>query len=90
LTSDIANPTVLDPEIVETLDEDNRLTRDYVARVLDAVDEGDLDEVYRLVEPLHEADIADLLELTSSERRGLLAISIGDLMSAEVLAEVND
>jgi magnesium transporter len=43
-----------------------------------------------LVEPLHEADIADLLELTPSERRGELAISLGDLMSAEVLAEVND
>jgi magnesium transporter len=90
LTSDIANPAIIDPEIVETLDEDNRLTRDYVDRVLDAVDDGDLDEVYRLVEPLHEADIADLLELTPSERRGVLAISLGDLMSAEVLAEVND
>ena len=53
MTSEIANPNVLDPEIVETLDEDNRLTRDFVDRVLDAVDEGDLDEVYRLVEPLH-------------------------------------
>jgi magnesium transporter len=42
------------------------------------------------VEPLHEADIADLLELTPSERRGELAISLGDLMSADVLAEVND
>jgi len=90
LTSDIANPTVIDPEILETLDEDNRLTRDYVDRVLDAVENGNLDEVYRLVEPLHEADIADLLELTPSERRGVLAISLGDLMSAEVLAEVND
>ncbi|OYY69874.1 MAG: magnesium transporter [Sphingomonadales bacterium 17-56-6] len=90
MTSDIADPNIIDPEIVETLDEDNRLTRDYVDRVLDAVEEGNLDEVYRLVEPLHEADIADLLELTPSERRGELAISLGDLMSAEVLAEVND
>jgi magnesium transporter len=90
LTSDIANPAIIDPEIMETLDEDNRLTRDYVDRVLDAVEDGNLDEVYRLVEPLHEADIADLLELTPSERRGVLAISLGDLMSAEVLAEVND
>ena len=40
LTSDIANPTVIDPEIVEMLDEDNRLTRDYVDRVLDAVEDG--------------------------------------------------
>jgi magnesium transporter len=90
MTSDIASPIFIDTEIVETLDEDNRLTRDYVDRVLDAVEGGNLNEVRRLVEPLHEADIADLLELTPSERRGELAISLGDLMSAEVLAEVND
>ena len=90
MTSDIASPDFIDTEIVETLDEDNRLTRDYVDRVLDAVEDGNLNEVRRLVEPLHEADIADLLELTPSERRGELAISLGDLMSAEVLAEVND
>ncbi len=90
MTSDIASPIIIDTEIVETLDEDNRLTRDYVDRVLDAVEDGNLNEVRRLVEPLHEADIADLLELTPSEKRGELAISLGDLMSAEVLAEVND
>ena len=90
MTSDIASPIIIDTEIVETLDEDNRLTRDYVDRVLVAVEDGNLNEVRRLVEPLHEADIADLLELTPSERRGELAISLGDLMSAEVLAEVND
>ena len=90
MTSDIASPIIIDTEIVETLDEDNRLTRDYVDRVLDAVEDGNLNEVRRLVEPLHEADIADLLELTPSERRGELAISLGNLMSAEVLAEVND
>ena len=90
MTSDIASPIIIDTEIVETLDEDNRLTRDYVDRGLDAVEDGNLNEVRRLVEPLHEADIADLLELTPSERRGELAISLGDLMSAEVLAEVND
>ena len=90
MTSDIASPNIIDTEIVETLDEDNRLTRDYVDRVLDAVEDGNLNEVRRLVEPLHEADIADLLELTPSERRGELALSLGDLMSAEVLAEVND
>ena len=90
MTSYIASPNIIDTEIVKTLDEDNRLTRDYVDRVLVAVEDGNLNEVRRLVEPLHEADIADLLELTPSERRGELAISLGDLMSAEVLAEVND
>ncbi|MEP7350665.1 MAG: magnesium transporter [Sphingorhabdus sp.] len=90
MTSEIADPDMLPEDIVETLDEDNRLTRDFVDRVLDAVEEGDLVEAHRLVEPLHEADIADLLELTPRERRGEVAVALGDLMSAEVLAEVND
>ena len=90
MTSEIADPDLIPDEIVETLDEDNRLTRDFVDRVLDAVEEDDLAEAHRLVEPLHEADIADLFELTPRDRRGELAIALGDLMSAEVLAEVND
>lgn len=63
MTSDNADPDLLNDEFVETLDEDNRLTRDFVDRVLDAAEDGDLGEVNRLVEPLHEADIADLLEI---------------------------
>lgn len=73
-----------------SLDEDNRLTRDFVDRVWVAVEQGNTDEAYRLVEPLHEADIADLFELTQQDRRGALAICLGKLMSAEVLAEVNE
>jgi magnesium transporter len=90
MTSEIADPAILPDDVVETLDEDNVLTREFVDRVLDAVEEGDMDEVQRLVEPLHEADIADLLEQTPSERRGPLAVAMGPLMSAEVLAEIND
>ncbi len=94
MTYNIAD-TVIDPEIADApmpapLDEDDRLTRDFVDGVLDAVEAGDNDEAYRLVEPLHEADIADLLELTPRERRGEIAIALGDLLTAEVLAEVND
>jgi magnesium transporter len=93
MSSDIAEPTVTEndlPEIVETLDEDNRLNREFVDRVLVAIEQGDLEEAQRLVAPMHEADIADLFELTPSDKRGSLAVGIGDLMSAEVLAEVND
>ena len=75
---------------METLDEDNRLTRDFVDRVLNALESGDDALAYQLVEPLHEADIADLFEITPRDRRGPLAISLRDLMSADVLAEVND
>ncbi len=91
--SDIADPTISsspDPEIFDTLDEDNRLTRDFVDHVRDAVDSGDADEAIRLVTPLHAADIADLFELTPREDRGALAVALGDLVSADVLAETND
>lgn len=90
MTSEPADPEFLDDDVMETLDEDNNLTRDFVDRVLDAVESGDRDEVRRLVEPLHEADIADLLEQMPSDQRGALAVAMGDLMSADVLAEVND
>ncbi len=93
MSSDIADPEFPETditEIVETLDEDNRLNREFVDRVLDAIEAGDIGEAQRLVAPMHEADIADLFELTSPDKRGSLAVGLGDLMSAEVLAEVND
>lgn len=77
-------------DIVESLDSENRLTRDFVDRVLDAVETHDSDELNRLVEPLHDADLADLMELTPSELRGELAIALGDELTSDVLAEVND
>ena len=84
-------PETVNPEITEeVLDEENRLTRDFVDRVLEAVEDGDSEEAYRLVEPLHDADTADLFELTPRDERAALASALGDLMSAEVLAEIND
>jgi magnesium transporter len=74
----------------ERLDEENRLTRDFVRSVRDALREGDGDRVYGLVEPLHRADIADLFELTEANERLELARAIRGLMSAEVIAELND
>ena len=41
-------------------DEENTLTRDFVRRVQGALEAGEADAVYDLVEPLHPADIADL------------------------------
>ena len=45
---------------------------------------------YELVEPLHPADIADLFELLDREQRPRLAEAITDLMTHEVIAELND
>lgn len=90
MTSETTDLDQQDVAAVETLDEDNQLTRNFVDRVLDALDSDEVGETYRLVEPLHEADVADLFENLPSDRRGELAIALGDLMTAEVLAEVND
>jgi magnesium transporter len=88
--SDHIDDIAPDMEIPVTLDEDDRLDPDYVRSVLDAVEEGKPEEAYRLAQPLHAADIADLFELTPREERSGVAKALGDLMNADVLAELND
>jgi len=74
----------------EIHDEDNRLLPEFVRKVRDALRAGESDTVYALVEPLHPADVADLFELTDEDERLALAKAIRDLMSVEVIAELND
>ncbi len=74
----------------ERMDEDNRLKPEYVRSIQDALETGDRQAVYDLVEPLHPADIADLIELFEREERYQLVGAITDLMSSEVVAELND
>ncbi len=71
-------------------DEENRLKPRYIASVREALEAGDKGALYDLVEPLHPADIADLLEFFGRDDRALLAASITDLMTYEVVAELND
>ncbi|WP_209348052.1 magnesium transporter [Pontixanthobacter sp. CEM42] len=74
----------------ERLDEENTLKANYVRSVRDALEDGDKTQVYDLVEPLHPADIADLVELCDADERVELAAAITDLMSSDVIAELND
>ncbi|MCK9540696.1 MAG: magnesium transporter [Novosphingobium sp.] len=74
----------------ESLDHENRLKPEFVRSVHEALEHGENDRVYDLVEPLHAADIADLFELTPQEDRLPLAKAISDLMAPEVIAEMND
>ncbi len=71
-------------------DEDNRLRPQFVDEVREALESRDEARAYELVEPLHPADIADLLELLSEDERRALASAITDLMTGEVIAELND
>jgi magnesium transporter len=79
-----------EPRASDSLDEENRLKPEFIRKVRDALDQGESDAVYDLVEPLHPADIADLFELLDADERAPLAKAISDLMGGEVIAELND
>ena len=78
------------PEAPRQLDEDDRLTPEFVSAVLAAVERGDAEGARTLTEPLHPADLADLFELTPAENRAALATALGDQLDGDVFAEMND
>ena len=73
-----------------SLDEDDRLKPEFVRSVLERVEAGDAEGARAQVEHLHPADIADLFELTPAEQRRPLAAALAELLTADVLAEMND
>ncbi len=79
-----------EPETLRHPMVDNRLGAGFVRDVEAALDAGDEGEVRQLVKPLHPADIADLFEQLSTDRRRRLARALGGDLSADVLAELND
>ncbi|GAA4007978.1 magnesium transporter [Sphingomonas swuensis] len=74
----------------EVMDDEDRLRPEFVSQVLDAVDEGDNESARALVEPLHPADVADLIELARADEREGLVAALAELVDAEVLAELNE
>jgi magnesium transporter len=58
--------------------------------VLDAVEAGDDETARKLVEPLHPADVADLIELARRDEREGLVKALAGIVDADVLAEMND
>ncbi len=72
------------------LDEDDRLKPKFVSSVMERVSAGDNEGARALVEPLHPADIADLLELVDRDDRRALARALEGLIDGDVLAELND
>ncbi|MEO7564339.1 MAG: magnesium transporter [Sphingomicrobium sp.] len=77
-------------DFTSAIDEEDRLRPKFVARVLDAVEAGDDATARRLVEPLHPADIADLIELAARDEREGLVKALAGIVGPDVLAELND
>ncbi len=71
-------------------DAQERMSPEFVRTVLDLVESGDVEAAREKVEPLHPADIADLVELTPADQRQALAAAISGLIDGDVLAEMND
>ncbi len=66
------------------------LNRETVDAVLAAVEAGDHDALVALLEPLHEADVADLLEqISRNERRALITLW-GVQLDGAVLSELEE
>ena len=63
---------------------------EFVDKVLDAVEAGDDETARKLVQPLHPADVADLIELAARDEREGLVKALAGIVAADVLAEMND
>lgn len=88
----IADPLLAEanPARSSAIDEEDRLRPEFVDKVLNAVDEGDDETARRLVQPLHPADVADLIELAARDEREGLVKALAGIISPDVLAEMND
>ncbi len=76
-------------ENLAVMDEDE-VHADRVAAILAAVEAADTQRLTALMEPLHAADIADLLEqIGPSERGALLALWSGEI-DGEILSEIDE
>jgi len=82
----------LDPRADEAPDalQEGRLSRAFVAEVAALLAGGDDDGVRALVGPLHPADVADLFGAIAVDARAPLADALGELLNAEVIAELDD
>ena len=80
----------LDAAAASAIDEEDRLRPEFVDRVLDAVEAGDDETARELVEPLHPADVADLIELAARDERAGLVKALAGIVDADVLAEMNE
>ncbi|QPZ90483.1 magnesium transporter [Thioclava electrotropha] len=77
-------------EETEREEEDYRLSGELVEEILDAVEQEDADRLSELLEPLHAADIADLIEQVSGhERREILRLW-GRQIDGEILTEIDE
>ncbi|MGB7406434.1 MAG: magnesium transporter, partial [Pacificimonas sp.] len=86
---DTETEPVTDPSRLDAL-EDGQLKGSFVDDVMSAMVAGDDVRVQQLADPLHNADIADLIEQVRPQDRASLAAALGPQLDPEVIAEMED
>ena len=82
---------VTDVELAEDeTDDDYALRGEVVDQILDAVAAGDQERLVALMEPLHAADIADLLEQIGHDDRVALVRLYGKEFDGDILSEIDE
>jgi magnesium transporter len=75
---------------VELRDEEGGIRSDFLHAVAAALDEGDAAKVRELTLPLHEADLADLIQMLRAEQRNRLIETLGEDFNAAALPELDE
>ncbi len=78
------------PGEVEIRDDEGALLPDFVRAIELALDEGKVNEVRALAGDIHDADLADLIELLRSEQRGQLIETLGESFNPGTLSELEE
>ncbi|MEE4295605.1 MAG: magnesium transporter [Wenzhouxiangella sp.] len=78
------------PENTEESERKDGLAQETIQSVIEAVDAQNVDELNLLLEPLHAADVADLIEQISSPERQALVELWGEKIDGDVLSELDE
>ena len=72
------------------LDDEFTPVSESIGRIIEAVDDGDQAALDQLLEPMHAADIADVIEqLSPARRRAFLSLYSGEI-DGEILSEIDE
>ncbi len=74
----------------EVHDEDGVLTADFVRAVENSIEDANAERLHQLVDDLHEADYADLLEFLRSDDREQLVRLLDKNLNYQALAELDE
>ncbi|MGD9502231.1 MAG: magnesium transporter [Methyloceanibacter sp.] len=75
---------------VELRDDEGEIRPEFLHAVIAALDEGQAAKLRDLTLPLHEADLADLIELLKPEQRTMLIATLGEDFDAATLPELDE